>query len=65
MPSIVWLQKNMSLITKLHNIFLFVCIVNLFWHYGNIETNPGLKYPSLTFCNSNLNGLTAHDSIKI
>ena len=32
---------------------------------GDIEVNPGPKYSSLTFCHWNLNGLTAHDNIKI
>ena len=41
--------KNMSLIMKLTNIFLFICIVNLLCCCGDIETNPGLKYSSLTF----------------
>ena len=57
--------KNMGLITKLPNIFLFICIINLLCHSGDIETNPGPKYSSLTFCHWNLNGLTGHDSIKI
>ena len=42
--------KNMSLVTNLPNIFSFICIVNLFCRCGDIETNPGPKYPSLTFC---------------
>ena len=29
------------------------------------EVNPGPKFPSLTFYHWNLNGLTAHDNIKI
>ena len=57
--SIAWL------ITKLSNIFLFNCIVNLLCRCCVSETNPGPKYSSLTFCHWNLNGLTAHDSIKI
>ena len=57
--------KSMSLITKLTYIFLFICIVNLLCRCGDIETNPGPKYSSLTFCHWNLNALTAHDSIKI
>ena len=32
---------------------------------GDIEKNHGPKYSSLKFCHWNLNGLTAHDSIKI
>ena len=57
--------KNMSLITKLLNMVLFVCIVNLLCHCGDIETNSGPKYSSLTLCHWKLNSLTAHDSIKI
>ena len=38
---------------------------NLLFCFSDIETNPGPKYSSLTFCHWNLNGLTAHDSIKI
>ena len=57
--------KNISLITKLLKIFLFVCIVNLLCCCGDIETNLGSKYSFLTFCHWNLNGLTAHDSMKI
>ena len=65
--SIAFLQmiKNMSLITKLLNIFLFICIVSLLCCCGNIETNLRPKYSSLTFCHWNLNGVKAHDSIKI
>ena len=65
MSSIAWLQKNTSLITKLLNIFLFICIVNFLCRFGVIETNPDLKYSPVTFCHWNLNGLEAHDSIKI
>ena len=57
--------KNMSLITKLPNTFLFICIENLFSRCGDIETIPGPTYSSSTFCHWNLNGLTAHYSIKI
>ena len=57
--------KNMSLITKLPNIFLFICTVNLLCCCGDIETNPGPKHSSLTFYQWNFNGLTAHYSIKI
>ena len=32
---------------------------------GNIEINPGPKQSSLTFCHWNLNGIAAHDFIKI
>ena len=57
-------KKNMNLITKLPNIFLFFCIVNLLCCCADIEINPGLKYLSLNFCHWNSNGLTAHDSIE-
>ena len=40
---------NMSLITKLANIFLFTSIVNLLYCCDDVETNPGPKYLSLTF----------------
>ena len=46
-------------------IFLSLCISNLLMQCGDIEVNPGPKYSSLTFCHWNLNGLTAHDNIKI
>ena len=46
-------------------IFLFLCLPNLLAQCGDIEANPGPKYSSLTFCHWNLNGLTAHDFIKI
>ena len=51
-------------ITKIA-IFLFLCLPYLLFRCGDIEANPGPKYSSLTFCHWNLNGLTAHDSIKI
>ena len=47
------------------NIFLFLCFSNLHFHCGYIEANRAHKYSSLRFCPWNLNGLTAHDSIKI
>ena len=46
-------------------VFLLFFIQNLLSCCGDIEENPGPKYPSLTFCHWNLNGLTAHDSTKI
>ena len=55
----------MILINKIPNIFLFICIVILICHCGDIEANPGPKHSSLTFYHWNLNGLTAYDSIKI
>ena len=45
--------------------FLFLCITNLLSQCGDIETNPGPRFSSLTFCHWNLNSLTPHDSIKI
>ena len=58
------------MLTKLPKIakitmFLVLCIPGLIFRCGDIEKNPGPKYLSLTFCHWNLNGLTAHDSIKI
>ena len=45
--------------------FLFLCTLNILIECGDIETNPGPKYSSLKFCHWNLNGITAHDSIKV
>ena len=68
------LTKNtttyLRLLTKLPKmtkivIFLFLCLPNLLFRCDDIEVNLGPKYSSLTFCHWNLNGLTAHDSIKI
>ena len=46
-------------------LFLGLCIPSLLFRCGDIEKKTGPKYSSLTFCHWNLNGLTAHDSIKI
>ena len=46
-------------------LFLGLCLPSLLFRWGDIEKNPGPKYSSLTFCHWNLNGLTAHYSIKI
>ena len=46
-------------------IFLFLCLPDLLFRCGDIETNPGPKYYSFAFCHWNLNGLTAHASMKI
>ena len=59
-----------SLIAKISRktkitIFLFLCTLNLLIQCGDIETNPGPKYSSLQFCHWNLNGITAHHSMKI
>ena len=46
-------------------LFLGLCILSLPFCYGHIGKTPGPKYLSLTFYHWNLNGLTAHESIKI
>ena len=46
-------------------ILLSLCLADLLLCCGDIEKHPGPKYSPLKFCHSNLNGLTAHDSIKI
>ena len=46
-------------------ILLSLCLPNLLFCCGDIQKNPGPKYTSLKFCHWNLNGLRAHDSIKI
>ena len=46
-------------------LFLGLRIPSLLFRCGDIEKIPGPKYSSLAFCHWNLNGLTAHDSIKI
>ena len=58
------------MLTKLPKIakitlFLGLCIPSPLSRCGDIEKKTGPKYLSLTFCHWNLNGLTAHDSIKI
>ena len=60
----------LCLLTKLPKmtkiaIFLLFCLRNLLFRCGDVEANPCPKYSSLTFCHWNLNGLTAHNSIKI
>ena len=64
------MTSYLQMLTKLPNVakitlFLGLFIPNLLFRCGDIEKNPGPKYSSLTFCHWNLNGLTAHDSIKI
>ena len=44
---------------------MFLCITNLLSQCGDIDTNPGPRFSSLTFCHWDLNSLTTHDSIKI
>ena len=46
-------------------IFLFLCLPNLALPCGDTEKSSDSKYSSLRFCDWNLNGPTAHDSIKI
>ena len=63
------LIKNIPASFRLHflkiadiTMFLLFFIQHLLSCCGDIEENPGPKYSSLTFCQWNLNGLTAHDS---
>ena len=56
--------KNLPKIVKVI-IILFLCLPNLLFCCGDIEKNPGPKYSALKFCHWNLNGITAHDAIKI
>ena len=58
------LLKKLSKMVKVI-ILLSLCLLNLLLCCGDIEKNPGPKNSSLKFCHWNLNGLTAHDSIKI
>ena len=46
-------------------VLLLFFIQNLLSCCGDIEENRGPKYPSLTFCHWNLNGLTVHGTTKI
>ena len=46
-------------------LFSFLCIFNFLLQCGDIEKNPGPNYSSLRFCHWNLNGLRAHNSVKI
>ena len=46
-------------------MLLSICLPSLLLCCGDIEKRPGPKYSSLKFYHWNLNGLTAHDSIKI
>ena len=64
MTSYLWMLTKLPKIAKII-IFLVLCIRSLLFHCGDIEKNPCPKYSSLTFFHWNLNGLTAHDSIKI
>ena len=64
MTSYLRILTKLPKIAKI-TIFLVLCMPSLLFRCGDIEKNPGPKYSSLTFCHWNLNGLTAHDSIKI
>ena len=46
-------------------IFLFLCFPNLLFRCADNEANTGPNFSSITFFHWNLNGRTAHDSIKI
>ena len=64
------MTSYLRMLTKLPKIaeitlFLVLCIPSLLFRWGDTEKNPGPKYSSLAFCHWNLNGLTAHDSIRI
>ena len=64
------MASYLRMLTKLPKIakitlFLDLCISSLLLRCCDIEKNPGPKYSSLTLCHWSLNGLTAHDSIKI
>ena len=64
MTSYLRMLTELSKIAEI-TLFLGLCIPSLLFRCGDIEKNPGPKYSSLTFCHWNLNGLTAHDSIKV
>ena len=49
---------NVKMLYLLYIIGLLNCC-------GDIEINPGPEQSSLTFCHWNLNGITAHDFIKV
>ena len=52
--------------SKSYTVFSVFYFQNLLSQCGDIEKNPGLEYSSLSFCHcNNLNGLAAHDCIKI
>ena len=62
-------KKNLTCVQesnylKKQKVLLF-CFSVLLSQCGDIETNHRLRFSSLTFCHWNLNGFTAHDSIKI
>ena len=58
------LFKKLSKMVKV-TILVSLCLSILLLCCGDIEKNPGPNYSSLKFCHWNLNGFTAHDSIKI
>ena len=64
------ITSNLLLLNKLPKmakitIFLFLCFPNLLFRCADYEANTGPNYSYITFCYWNLNGRTAHDSIKI
>ena len=61
--SYLWMLTKLPKIAKI-TLFLGLCVPSLLFRCGHIEKNSSLKYSSLTSCRWNLNGLTAHDSIK-
>ena len=47
-------------------MFYFICFLILLVSSGDIETNPGPRKSSpAKFCHWNLNGLAAHDFVKV
>ena len=45
--------------------FFLLYIKILLYFCGDIEINPGFKRSSLTFCHWNLNGVAAHEFVKV
>ena len=58
------LLTELPKMTKIAILLLF-SLRNLLFCCGNFQVNSGPKSSSLTFCHWNLDGLTAHNSIKI
>ena len=64
------MTSYLRILTKLPKIakitlFLGLCISSLLFRCSDIEKKTGPKYSPLICCHRNLNGLTAHDFIKI
>ena len=64
MTSYLWVLTKLPKIAKI-TLLLGLCIPIPLCCCGDIEKISGPKYSPLTFCHWNLNGLTAHYSIKI